>query len=115
MPHRSNESSVHATRILVVGRTAHIMVRVRALLESQGFVHLGATTDADAYKHMQNSSPDLLLLGGGVEASSRTALTTEFRNRRPGLPVVEHFGGPSGLVAHVRQALHANAPGPEKS
>lgn len=94
-----------AARILVVGRHPTIMTRVRALLESAGYETLGTLTDEEALRALQSSPCDALLLGGGVETSSRAALSEAFRAAKPGRPVIEHFGGPDGLLDHVRQAL----------
>lgn len=58
---------MNGPRILVVGRHADTMMRVRALLESGGYTHVGALTDADAVQAMVTGSPDALLVGGGAE------------------------------------------------
>jgi DNA-binding response OmpR family regulator len=78
--------------VLVVGRQADIMERVRALIESEGYQHIGALTDDEALALMATAKPDALLLGGGVEATSRTLLVREFALARPGRPVVEPRG-----------------------
>lgn len=92
-------------RILVVGRHPDIMVRVKQLLDSAGYDHLGALTDVEATQLMRSAKPDALLLGGGVEPSSRSELSTAFKMLRPRCPVVEHFGGAHGLLDHLRQAF----------
>lgn len=92
-------------RILVVGRHPDIMQKVRALLESGGFTPLSAHTDDEAIGLMRGAEPDALLLGGGVEPRSREALAAAFAEARPGRPVIEHFGGPHGLLEHVRSRL----------
>lgn len=99
-------------RILIVGRHPEIMARVEALLSSAGYLPVGALTDAQALAHVAAepaAAPDALLLGGGVEPPSRAALAAAFRAAWPGRPVIEHVGGPHGLLDHVRQALAAGA------
>jgi CheY-like chemotaxis protein len=98
---------VSARRILVVGRHPEIMLRVKGLLESAGHAPLGALTDGEAMSLIHSSAPDALLLGGGVEPASRAALAEAFREARPGRPVIEHSGGPQGLLERVREALRA--------
>jgi DNA-binding response OmpR family regulator len=92
-------------RILVVGRHPEIMHKVKALLESGGFTPIGAQTDEEAFALMRSAEPDALLLGGGVEQRSREVLAASFAEARPGRPVIEHFGGPHGLLDHVRSRL----------
>lgn len=99
---------MRAPLILVVGRHPEIMGRVKALLESGGYQALGVHTDDEARAAMNSSAPDALLLGGGVEAASRAVLIEAFRQARPGRPIIEHFGGPAGLLDHLRQALAAS-------
>lgn len=94
-----------AAHILVVGRNPEIMGRVRSLLDSGGYAHLGALTDEDAIQAIVTGSPDALLIGGGVEPASRAALIDAFQRHRPGRPVIEHAGGPWGLLEHIRAVL----------
>ncbi len=96
-------------RILVVGRHADIMERVKGLLESGGYTHIGALTDADALKAMVTGSPDALLIGGGVELDARPALIAAFKLHRPGRPVIEHAGGPYRLLEHIASVLRGGA------
>jgi DNA-binding NtrC family response regulator len=94
-----------SARILVVGRHASIMSRVRDLLAAEGITTITATTDAEALAAIEAGPVDALLLGGGVEPQSRRALADAFASAQPGRPIIEHYGGPHGLVEHVRQAL----------
>ncbi len=96
-------------RILVVGRHPEIMARVEALLASAGYRHLGALTDDQALAAIAREAPDALLLGGGVEPASRATVSAAFRAAWPGRPVIEHVGGPHGLLEHLRQALATGA------
>lgn len=93
-----------ARRVLVVGRHASILARVTALLEGAGYAVGGALTDEDAMRLMA-SDYDALLIGGGVEADSRRTLRDAFAAARPGRPVIEHYGGPDGLLDHVNRVL----------
>lgn len=91
-------------RMLVVGRHASILARATALLEGADYVVAGALTDDDATRLMA-SGFDALLLGGGVEPDSRTRLRAAFEAASPGRPVIEHYGGPHGLLDHVNRIL----------
>ena len=90
-------------RVLVVGRSAEIMRRVVALLTGAGYEPIGHLEDAGALAALGDA--DVLVIGGGVEEPSRSRLRTAFRAARPGLPVIEHVGGPQGLLAHLAAAL----------
>ncbi len=98
-------SDNQAKVILVVGRHAEIMRRVTGLLEPAGYGVVGVLTDDEAVDAMRSRSPDALLIGGGVEPAARQALKVAFGAHRPGRPVVEHSGGPSGLLDSVQRAL----------
>jgi hypothetical protein len=89
--------------VLVVGRHAERMSAVRDLLDRGGYAVSGALVDAQVIARMQTDAPEVLVIGGGVEPASRAALTSAFAERRPGRAVVEHFGGPAGLVEAVRR------------
>jgi DNA-binding response OmpR family regulator len=91
-------------RVLTVGRSPEILARVKSLLESAGYVHFGALTDERAVASMAEEAPDVLVIGGGVEPASREALREAFRAARPGRPVIEHSGGPHGLLDAVKRA-----------
>ncbi len=105
MEHPKTGGEQGPARILVVGRHLHIMVKVKAMLEAAGYVPLGAQTDEEALEMMRSEAPSALLVGGGVEPSSRGALVSAFHRERPGRPVIEHSGGPHGLVEHIRARL----------
>lgn len=96
---------MNGQRILVVGRQPEIMLKVKALLESAGYVPLGALVDGEAIELMKSADIDALLIGGGVEANSRASLIQAFKVAKPGRPIIEHFGGPHGLLDSVRRNL----------
>lgn len=92
-------------RVLVLGRHAQMMQRVVSLLGEHGAVVVEALTDEAALEAMaKESALDAFLIGGGVEASSRPALKEAFARQHPGRPLVEHFGGPQGLVERLQAA-----------
>lgn len=91
-------------RLLVVGRNAAIMTRVLDLLSSAGYDAAGALADDEA-ERLLATRPDALVIGGGVPLDARTRLMATFAHRFPGRPVIEHTGGPQGLLDHLRCAL----------
>lgn len=93
-------------RVLVVGRHPDILARVTTLLASAGYETSGALSDDDAQR-LIDTGPDALLIGGGVELDSRTSIIAAFAAAWPGRPVIEHRGGPHGLLEHLAERLGA--------
>jgi hypothetical protein len=96
-------------RVLVIGRHEEVLARVLAALARAGYAPLGHLHDADALASMAEPGAhfDALLLGGGVESASRPNLVDAFLRHHPKGRVVEHFGGPLGLLEALAHALGA--------
>ncbi|MCU0429008.1 MAG: hypothetical protein MUF42_03475 [Cytophagaceae bacterium] len=60
--------------ILILGRHASILEKVKKSIESWGHQCMGATTDEEVRHLVQHHSFDVLLFGGGVEEESRNSL-----------------------------------------
>lgn len=54
---------------------------------------------------MRAAAPDALAVGGGVEPASRAALIAPFEAAWPGRPIIEHSGGPHGLLDRLHEVL----------
>lgn len=93
--------------ILVVGRHPEIMATVLRLLRSRdGVTADGRTTDEGTLALMGSGPWDLLLIGGGVEAESREALSARFSQKYPNGKTLVHFGGGGGLLWNeIEEAL----------
>ncbi|WP_242909377.1 hypothetical protein [Actinomadura terrae] len=89
--------------VLVVGRGRHIVDSVIAAMGGHGIEGTGVTVDADALAHLGGGNIDLLVIGGGVEAGSRSllkkqaaahgvrVLETPLKGRDPGTYVLEEI------------------------
>lgn len=85
--------------ILVVGRHPQIMESVLRLINSRAkWSALGALTDEQAIAIFNKNRFDLVLIGGGVENQSEQKLKKEFEKISPGVKVIRHYGGSSGLL-----------------
>lgn len=73
--------------VLVIGRGRQIVDSVTATIRRHGFEALGTTTDDEALSHLGAQKIDLLVIGGGVEPSSRSVLKQ--RAAATGAPVLE--------------------------
>jgi hypothetical protein len=94
-------------KILVIGRHESIMQTVLRLIhEHPGWSALGALTDEEAIFLFETDKFDLVLLGGGVEASSEQYLRATFATINPKIIIIQHYGGGSGLLSNeIMEAL----------
>jgi predicted TIM-barrel fold metal-dependent hydrolase len=91
------------SRVLVLGRHEGLMAKVERLLGAQGFEVVPALRDEDALRLLSAGAVQALIIGGGVEADARPPLLA--LAARLGIPVVQHTGGPVGLVDALSRAL----------
>jgi hypothetical protein len=85
--------------ILVIGRHAQIMETVLRLINSQPeWKAEGALTDAEAKIKFENGDFDLVMIGGGVEEKSEKELSVIFKEKKPAVKIIRHYGGGSGLL-----------------
>jgi DNA-binding NtrC family response regulator len=87
--------------ILVIGRNPAIMETVvRLVNQNEEWNAAGALTDEAAIELFHKYSFDLVLLGSGIEEASENKLRKLFNYQRPGIIIIEHFGGGSGLLSN---------------
>jgi hypothetical protein len=93
--------------ILVIGRHAEINETVVRLLNSENGWHAtGSLIDLDAIQKFEKENFDIVLVGGGVSEDSERELITNFKQTRPSIKIVRHYGGGSGLLfAEIMEAL----------
>lgn len=91
-------------RILLIGRNPAMLALVDQHLKAAGIVGIGHLEETTLLSDLETGATRLLVIGGGVEEELRERLRTECAKRN--IAVVEHFGGPSGLVDQIRRALH---------
>lgn len=93
--------------ILVIGRHPDIQQTILRLLNGQpGWRAAGALTDEEAVDIFAAQPFNVVLIGGGVDESSEARLAAEFKNRKPDVKIIRHFGGGSGLLfAEVMEAM----------
>lgn len=88
----------------MLGRQASIMARVQRLLGDAGYEVVPTLTDQAAMDAL-STSIDAVIIGGGVEPSSRASLAAEAARR--GVPVLAHSGGPNGLLEALGRLVPA--------
>ena len=99
------------TQILAIGRHAEILQTVVRLVNNNPeWECTGAGTDDEAISAFSAQDFKLVLLGGGIEQDSEERLCAAFRALNPGIIIVQHYGGGSGLLtAEIYQALGMQA------
>lgn len=94
-------------KILAVGRHEQILQTVVRLINNNpDWEGLGAVTDKEAVQQFDHQLINLVLLCGGIEPESEENLRAYFTAHRPHVPIVQHYGGGSGLLtAEIYEAL----------
>ncbi|MFB9842749.1 hypothetical protein [Mucilaginibacter ginsenosidivorans] len=88
------------TQILVIGRNEQILNTIERLINNNPKWHATAClTDDAAISACDRQRFDLVLIGGGVDEDSEANLRKAIAERHPGTPIIQHFGGGSGLLA----------------
>jgi hypothetical protein len=109
--------------ILVIGKDPEILQVVLRLLNQHqpannlaigadnlaGGAHyhaVGATDPDQARSLFADSDIDLVLITNGIDPTLDASLREDFQTRRPGTPILQHYGGGSGLLfAEIAEAL----------
>jgi hypothetical protein len=85
--------------ILYIGNHTQILETVLRLINAQeGWIGLGAADEAQAMVVFEENDIDLVLLGCGLDPEIEENLAALFEEKKPGIPVVQHYGGGSGLL-----------------
>ena len=95
------------TEILVIGTHPQILETVLRLLNKvESWNATGVSSPHEALEQAKSQSYQVLLLGAGLEDEDEDALTQEIRKIQPGIHVIPHYGGGSGLLyAEIYLAL----------
>ncbi len=90
------------SEVLVVGRHEEIMTTILRLINSKAQLKGTAAFSVEEAEELgTRTSFDVVLLGAGLSAAESEAIRNDFT-----VPVVQHYGGGSGLLfAEIYQAL----------
>jgi hypothetical protein len=79
---------------------------VRLINNNPDWYASGAQTDEEALQYFINQSVDMVMFGGGIEPDSEDGLRKRFKELKPEITIIQHYGGGSGLLsAEIQQAL----------
>jgi len=86
-------------KILYIGKHKEILDTVVRLLNANDeWFGIGAETDEEALQLFSTYNFSLVLLGCGISDESEQFLVASFRNLKPDIPIIQHYGGGSGLL-----------------
>ena len=93
--------------ILVICRHEGILQTVVRLINNNPDWHaVGIVTDDEALAAFNTAPFKLVLLGSGIEKESEDKLSAIFKEHKPEIIIVQHYGGGSGLLtAEIYEAL----------
>lgn len=97
----ANTQTGRTWRILVVGKDPEILKTVLRLLNdfrATRYEAIGAANAEEARQLFDTGDIDLALLTNGLDSSETQELRSWFNNRKPGVRVLQHYGGGSGLL-----------------
>lgn len=90
--------------VLVLGRHAAMLQNALTLLSQNGYGATGYTTDEEIIRALQTTNIDLVVIGGGVEANSRSLINATAAQVMPSPKVVDVYG-----PQHLLEAVQSNA------
>lgn len=87
------------TTILYIGRDAEITTVMERLLNARPeWKGVCVCTDEEAIALCEKQTVDLVLLGNGINLDCEKALRATLTALQPGLKIIQHYGGGSGLL-----------------
>lgn len=95
--------------ILYIGRNQEILDTVVRLLNKREEWSGTGVQDDEAAKSLFATTPfNLVLFGPGIDAENEAELSSYFLEKQPGVKLVQHYGGGSGLLlSEITMALQA--------
>lgn len=97
------------TQILVIGRHEEILQTVLRLInKNEDWEAKGSLEDSEAIRLFDQFNFDIVLLSSGISENCEDVLCNYFRDKKPGIIIIQHYGGGSGLLSNeILQALQA--------
>ncbi|NII83626.1 hypothetical protein [Pedobacter sp. SG908] len=95
------------TTILYIGRDTEITAVMNRLLNARPeWKGICVCSDDEAISICKEQQVDLVLLGNGIDVECEKALRSKLTGIKPGLKIIQHYGGGSGLLyGEVMSAL----------
>jgi len=95
------------TQILVIGRHEEILQTViRLINKNEDWEAKGSLLDSEAIRLFDQFNFDIVLLSNGISENCEESLCNYFRDIKPNIIIIQHYGGGSGLLSNeILQAL----------
>ncbi|HTN06023.1 hypothetical protein [Agriterribacter sp.] len=95
------------TEILIIGRDESILQTVVRLVNNDpSWAGTGTTSDEEAIEKFHQHHFDVVLLTNGISEEADKKLRKIFTHQNPGIIIIQHYGGGSGLLqSEIREAL----------
>ncbi len=96
-------------KILTIGTHKEICdIVLRLINQDPGWEGHLAMNEQDAKSVFKDQDFDLVLLGSGIEEAMEERLRTFFKNMKPSIIILQHYGGGSGLLkGEIQEALES--------
>ncbi|MDR3715997.1 MAG: hypothetical protein P4L51_24590 [Puia sp.] len=97
----ANETGEQPVHVLVIGKDPAILQTVLRLLNDfkKARYHAVGTTEPEQARELFSNMPvDLVLITNGLDRVTDASLREWLVQRRPGIPILQHYGGGSGLL-----------------
>jgi len=79
---------------------------IRLINKNEEWFGEGSTDEENFIEYFQKDKYDLVLLGGGISPESENKIKALFQRLNPDVPIIQHFGGGSGLLkSEIENAL----------
>ena len=87
------------TEILVIGRHEEIVqILIRLINQNVQWNATATSSDGEAKQLFAGGIFDIVLLSSGIEKQCEEQLCNFFTEHRPGIVIIQHYGGGSGLL-----------------
>ena len=94
------------TQILVIGRHEEILnTLLRLINKNEQWTACGTTSDKEATRLFDSNDFDIVLLSNGISENCEENICSYFRDKKPFIKIIQHYGGGSGLLSN--EILHS--------
>lgn len=93
---------------LLLGKNEAILaILLRLVNADENWNAIAFSNEKEAQEYFQNHKIDIVLLSSGIEDHIEKEFATFCLEQQPGVEVIEHFGGGSGLLkSEILHRLH---------
>ncbi len=90
-------------KVLIIGRHENMLASVTAMLTQHNYQAVGRQSNEEAFAAFRSDVFDAVIIGGGVDATSRTLFHTEFPKINSEAIIID--GHPQSVLQDLRHAL----------